>query len=159
MTPKSRNRITRFLAILSLLIFFLPFFQMCSDESIKGNGFIKSYANAKTEEEKEKAFVQSKNDFSISGYELAMTFDSIFLGFSAIMFLNFAICICVFRGHKKLLLLSFLNLVFILFSFVMLVFALPGLGQIRYGMYACVINALLLFYFIYKENETAYNSR
>ncbi len=158
MTPKSRNRIIRFLSIVSLLIFFLPFFQMCSDENIKGNGFIKKYANAKTEEEKEKAFLQSKKDFSISGYELAMTFDSVCLGFTAIMFLNFTICICVFRRHKQLLLLSFLNLLFVLFSFVMLVFALPGLGQIRYGMYACVVNALLLFYFIYKENETAYNS-
>lgn len=149
MTTHNRNTITRFLAISSLLIFFLPFFQMCSDRNIKENGFIKAYSNAKTQKEKETAFEQSKNDFSLTGYELAMIFEPEFLSFTAIMVLNFTICICIFRRHTKLLFLSFLNLVFILFSFVMLVVTLPGFGQIRYGMYACIINAIIiLFYFI-----------
>lgn len=158
MRIQKKNNVTKFLAILSLLIFFLPFFQMCSDRNIKENGFIKAYSNAKTQKEKEIAFEKSKKDFSVSGYELAMSFEPEFSGFTAIMILNFTICICALRGHKKLLFFSFLNLALIIFSFVMLVFALPGLGQIRYGMYACVINALFLFYFIYKDQETAYNS-
>ncbi len=153
-----RKNIIRFLSTISLLIFFLPFFQTCSDKTIREeSGFIKSYGNAKTEKEKEIAFQKAKEDFSASGYELALTFESVLLGFTAIMVLNFTIWVCALRGHRKLLFLSFLNLVFILFSFIILVFALPGLGQIRYGMYACVINALLVFYFIYKDQKTAYN--
>lgn len=153
MKPYNRNSIIRILAISSLLIFFLPFFQMCSDKNIKENRFIKSYTKEKTEKEKEIAFNQNKKDLSINGYELAMLFEPKTFSFTAIMFLNFTICISVLRGHKKLLFLSFLNLIFILFSFIILLFTLPGFGQIRYGMYACLLNALLLFYFIYKENE------
>lgn len=156
MTSPNRNTVIRFLAISSLLIFFLPFFQMCSDKNIRENQFLKSYSNAKTKKEKEIAFEKSKRDFSLSGYELAISFEPEFLSFTAIMFLNFTICISVLRNHKQLLLLSFLNLVIILFSFFLLLFTLPHFGQIRYGMYLCVVNALLLFYFIYKEQETAF---
>lgn len=151
-----RKNIVRFLSTISLLIFFLPFFQTCSDKTIKAeSGFIKAYRNATTETEKQIALRKSKSDFSLSGYELATSFDSTLLSFTAIMFLNFTIWICALRGHKKLLFLSFLNLAIIIFSFVMVFFALPGLGQVRYGMYACVINAMLLLYFIYKEQEMA----
>lgn len=154
-----RKNIIRFLSTISLMIFFLPFFQMCSDKTIKEeSGFIRAYGNAKTEKDKEIAFKKAKSDFSISGYDLAMTFEPTLLSFTAIMFLNFTIWICAFRGHRKLLFLSFLNLAIIIFSFVMVIFALPGLGEIRYGMYACLTNALLLFYFIYRDQETAYNT-
>ncbi len=132
---------------------------MCSDKTIKEeSGFIKAYGNAKSEKDKEIAFKKAKRDFSISGYDLAMSFEPNLLSFTAIMFLNFTIWICALRSHRKLLFLSFLNLAIIVFSFVMVIFALHGLEQIRYGMYACVTNALLLFYFIYKDQEKAYNS-
>ena len=150
-----KNNITRFLAILSLLIFFLPFFQMCSDKNIKESGFIKSYTNAKTQHEKEIAFQQSKKDFSLSGYELAMSFEPGLLGFTAIMFLNISIVICIFRKHKIVLFLSFINLLIIVSSFIAIVLIFLGLSQIRYGMFLCLVNSLLLFCFIYREQEMA----
>ena len=137
-----------------MLIFFLPFFQTCSDKDIKEKSrFLKSYHGSKTEKEKEIAFLKAKKDFSLSGYELSLTFEPIFLGFTAMMILNFTICIASIRGYKKLLLLSFLNLVLVLISFIFFIFALMNIGQIRYGMYAFTFNAMLLFYFIYKEQE------
>jgi hypothetical protein len=153
-----RKNIIKFLSTVSLLIFFLPFFQTCSDKTIKSeSSFLRSYAISKTESEKEIAFQKAKRDFSISGYELAISCEPIFLGFSGIMILNFTFWICLFRGHKNLLLLTFLNLVFIFFSFLMLVFALPDFGQIRYGFYACMANSLILFYLVYKEQDKANN--
>lgn len=149
-----RNNIIKFLSTISLLIFFLPFFQTCSDKNIKKeSGFLKTYQNAKTEKEKEIAFHQAKKKFSLNGYELAMSFEPIFLGFTAMMVVNFTICIATIRGYKKLLLLSLLNLVLILFSFIIFIFALIDLGQIRYGMYVFTANAISLFYFIYKNQE------
>jgi hypothetical protein len=158
---KTQKNITiRFLAILSMLIFFLPFFQMCSDKNIKGHSsYIKSYGNAKTYQEREKAFEKSKKDFTLSGYELAMSFEPTFLGFTAIMLLNITIGICVFRKHKIVLFLSFLNLSIIILSFIMIAFIFAGLSQIRYGMFLCFLNSVLLLYFTYREQETAYNSR
>ena len=144
---------------MSLLIFFMPFFQMCSDKTIKEeSSFFKSYSSAKTEQEKKIAFQKVKKDFSLSGYDLAMSFEPVLSGFTIILILNITIWVCVFRGHKKLIFLALLNLVLILISFVILIISFPVLGQIRYGMYACLINASLLFYFIYKDQETAYNS-
>lgn len=156
MKVNKKNNITRFLAILSLLIFFLPFFQMFSDKNIKESGLIRSYTNAKTQQEKEIAFQQSKEDFSLSGYELAMSFESGLLGFTAIMFLNITIVICIFRKHKIVFLLSFLNLLIIISSFVAIALMLLGLAQIRYGMFLCLVNSLLLFYFLYREQEEVY---
>ncbi|WP_313805668.1 hypothetical protein [Flavobacterium sp.] len=154
-----RKKIIRFLATMSLLIFFFPFFQMCSDKTIKEeSSFLRAYSTAKTEKEKNIAFQKAKKDFSLSGFDLAMAFEPIFYCFTVILMLNITIWVCVFRGHKKLIFLAFLNLVLILISFAVIVISFPILGQIRYGMYACLINASLLFYFIYKDQETAYNS-
>ncbi|MFB9077916.1 hypothetical protein ACFFLS_04520 [Flavobacterium procerum] len=154
-----RKSIIRFLAIMSLLIFFMPFFQMCSDENLKReSGFIKTHSITKTEKEKEIAFQKAKKDFSISGYELAMSFEPTFLGFTAIMFLNITIAVCVFRRHYKLLFFSFINLFIIITSIVAFGLSLPGLTQIRYGMILCLLNAVLLFYFIYREGEVKYHS-
>lgn len=152
--PAKRKNIIKFLSTISLLIFFLPFFQTCSDKDIKEkSGFLKSYHGSKTEKEKEIAFLKAKKDFSLSGYELALNIEPIFLSFTAMMILNFTICIASLREHKKLLFLSFLNLVLVLLSFIIFIFALIDLGQIRYGMYVFTFNAMLLFYFIYKEQE------
>lgn len=129
---------------------------MCSDKNIKTSGFIKPHTNAKTEQEKEVAFQQNKEDFSLSGYELAMSFESVFLGFTAIMFLNITIVICIFRKHKIVLLLSFLNLLIIISSFIALALMLLGLSQVRYGMFLCLINSLLLFCFLYREQEEVF---
>ena len=151
MTQKS---IIRFLTIISLVIFFLPFFQTCSDKNIKEGRFISnSYSKAKTSEEKSIAFHQTKDSFSLTGYDLAMSFEPLFSGFTFIMILNITLCVCVFRSHYNQLFLCFLNLFVIITSFIILIFALPGFGQIRYGMYLCVINSILLFYLVYKEQE------
>lgn len=151
---KNRKNIIRFLASLSLLIFFTPFFQTCSDKRIKENSsFIRSYHKAETTKEKEIAFEKSKKDFSLNGYDLAMSFEPIFFSFTLILFLNIALLICFLRKHYNQLFLCFLNLIFIFLSIIVLIFSLPYLGQIRYGIYLCLINSMLLFYFVYKEQE------
>jgi hypothetical protein len=151
---KNRKNIIRLLASLSMLIFFSPFFQMCSDKSIKeSSSFIKSYHKAETAKEKEIAFERAKKDFSLSGYDLAMSFEPVFLSFTLIMFLNITLLVCFIRKHYNQLFLCFLNLSAILLSFIVLIFALPNLGQIRYGIFLCLINSILLFYFVYKEQE------
>src|SRR6478752_6538036 len=108
---KRRKTVIRFLASLSLLIFFTPFFQMCSDENIRGtSAFLKTYKTAETDEEREIAFKEAKKGFSLSGYDLAMSFEPIFAGFTLIMFINITLWICFLRNHYKILFLCFLNL-------------------------------------------------
>ncbi len=156
----NRKTIIRFISSMSLLIFFLPFFQMCSDANIRESVIIKSYAKAETDIEKQNAFIDSKKDFSLSGYDLAMAFEPTFSGFTIIMFINITMWVCFLRKHYKLLFLCFLNLFITLLSIIVFALALHGLGQIRYGMFLSLINSSLLFYFVYKEQEeTAYNSR
>ncbi|RZL44129.1 MAG: hypothetical protein EOP00_21175 [Pedobacter sp.] len=151
----------RFLAAMSLLIFFMPFFRTCSDKEIKsGSVLIKSARSGlKTKEEKEIAFQKAKKDFSVSGYDIALSLEPETLGFTAIMILNITMLVCFLRRHYNLLLLCFLNLFIIISSIVALILMLPGFGQIRYGMYLCLVNSILLFYFVYKEQETPYNRR
>lgn len=150
----NRKAIIRILSVLSLLIFFLPFFQACSDDSIKGSsGFFKVYKNAKTDSEKEIAFKKAKSDFTLSGYDLAMQFEPIFSGFTIIMIINIALFICFIRKHYEQLLLCFVNLIIITLSIVYMAFMLPGIGKIKYGMYMFLLNSILIFYFVYKEQE------
>ena len=108
---------------------------MCSDKSIKeSSNFIKSYHKAESSKEKEIAFEKAKKDFTLSGYDLAMSFEPTFLSFTLIMFLNITLLICFIRKHYNQLFLCFLNLSAILLSFIVLIFALPNFGQIRYGI-------------------------
>jgi hypothetical protein len=160
LSHKRRKTVIRFLASISLLVFFLPFFQMCSDENIRAeSAFLKTYKNAENEEQKEIAFKKSKKEFSLSGYDLAMSFEPIFWVFTLIMVINITLWVCFFRKHYKLLFLCFLNLSIIIVSLLVLAFSLPNIGQIRYGIFLCLINSSLLFYFVYKEcEETAYSS-
>jgi hypothetical protein len=150
---KNRKTIIRFLASLSMLIFFSPFFQMCSDKNIKSSSFIKSYHKTETPKEKKLAFERAKKSFSLSGYDLAMSLEPVFFSFTIIMILNITLLVCFIRKHYNQLFLCFLNLVAILLSFIVLIFALPYFGQIRYGMFLCLINSMLLFFFVYKEQE------
>lgn len=127
---------------------------MCSDKSIKeSSSFIKSYHKAETANEKEIAFERAKKDFSLSGYDLAMSFEPVFLSFTFIMFVNITLLVCFIRKHYNQLFLCFLNLSAILLSLIVLIFALPNLGQIRYGIFLCLLNSMLIFYFVYKEQE------
>ena len=151
---KNRKTIIRFLASLSMLIFFSPFFQMCSDKNIKESPrFIKSYHKTETTKEKKLAFERAKKTYSLSGYDLAMSFEPVFLSFTTIMFLNITLLVCFIRKHYNQLFVCFLNLAVILLSFIVLIFALPYFGQIRYGMFLCLINSMLLFFLVYKEQE------
>lgn len=75
----NQRKLIILLSIVSLLIFFLPFFQTCSDKTIKEDSFIfKSYSGAETDKEKEHSFQEVKECFTLSGYELAMSFEPIF---------------------------------------------------------------------------------
>lgn len=129
---------------------------MCSDKSIKENpSFIKSYHKAETAKERETAFKKAKKDFSLTGYDLAMSFEPVFLSFTVIMVVNITLFVCFIRRHYKQLFLCFLNLSAIILSLIVLIFALPNFGQIRYGIFLCLINSILLFYFVYKEQENS----
>lgn len=151
----NQRKLIRLLAIVSLLIFFLPFFQTCSDKSIKEDSFIfKSYSGAETETEKERSFQEAREHFTLSGYELAMSFEPIFIGFTLTMIINIAVLVCFYRRHYNQLFLCFLNAFIILLSLIILFFSLPNLGQIRYGLYLSVINSFMLLYFVYREQET-----
>ncbi|WP_300567537.1 hypothetical protein [Flavobacterium sp.] len=153
---KKNRTIIRFLASMSLVIFVLPFFQMCSDEAIRSKPrLFHSYSEEKTDQEKEVAFKQTKKELTMSGYDLAMSFESVFYGFTAILFIHITLWVCVFRKHYNVLLLSLLNLIIIVISIVALGLMLPGLSQIRYGILLCLINSSLLFYFVYKEKENS----
>ena len=150
----NRKTIIRILSMLSLLIFFLPFFQACSDDSIKrSSGFFKVYKNVRTDSEKEIAFKKAKSDFTLSGYDLAMQFEPMLSGFTIIMIINITLFICFIRKHYEQLLLCFVNLIIITLSMVYMSFLLPGIGQIKYGMYIFLLNSILLFYLVYKEQE------
>jgi hypothetical protein len=151
-----RKLIIRFLAIIGLLIFFLPFFQACSDDTIKSSSsFFRSNHNAETDTEKEITFEKTKKDLTLSGYDLAMLFEPVMYGFTTIMIINITLLVCFFRNHYNQLILCFINLLIIFSSILIMVFTLSGLGQIRYGMYLCLINSTLLFYFVYKEQENS----
>ncbi len=133
---------------------------MCSDKKIKESSIlIKSYHKAQTAKEKEIAFERAKKNFSLSGYDLAMSFEPVFISFTIILFVNITLLVCFIRKHYNQLFLCFLNLSAILLSFIVLIFALPYLGQIRYRMFLCLINSTLLFYFVYKEQENITQSQ
>ena len=149
-----RKSIIRFLSGISLLIFFLPFFQMCSDENIKTqSSFIKSYSMNKAESDKERAFREAKKDFSLTGYDLAMSIEPIFLSFTLVMFVNIALLVCFLRRHYNQLLLCFINSLLIIISMIVLSTLFWSLSEIRYGLYLCLMNSLGLLYFVYKEQE------
>jgi len=152
----NRKHIIRFLATIGLLIFFLPFFQACSDDTIKSSSaFFRDYHNAETDTEKEIAFEKTKKDMTLSGYDLAMLFEPAMYGFTTIMIINITLLVCFLRKHYKQLILCSINLFIIFSSILIMAFALPSLGQIRYGMYLCLVNSALLFYFVYKEQENS----
>lgn len=149
----NRKQNIRFLSVIGLLLFFLPFFQTCSDEIIRSNSsFIKSYSLAKTEKEKEIAFQGAKKDFSISGVDLAMTFEKEFIGFSIMLVCSITLLICFFRGHYGQIFITLINLVttFIMISFL---FMFSVVSEIRYGLYLYFLNSIYLFFLVYKEQS------
>jgi len=153
-TVSNQRKLIRLLSSVSLLIFFLPFFQTCSDKSIREDSFIfKSYSGAKTEKEKELSFQEAKKSFTLSGYDLAMSFTPIFSGFTLTMIINIILFVCFYRGCYNQLFMCYLNTFVILLSFIILLFTLPNLGQIRYGLCLSLINSFMLLYFVYREKE------
>lgn len=151
----NRKQNIRFLSVIGLLLFFLPFFQTCSDETIKSSSsFIKSYSSAKTEEEKEIAFQDAKKDFSISGVDLAMTFEKEFVGFSIMLICSITLIVCFFRGHYSQIFITLINVIttFIMISFL---FIFSMVSEIRYGLYLYFLNSIYLFYLVYKEQSEA----
>ncbi len=155
----NRRKSIRLLSIIGVLLFFLPFFQTCSDEAIKSSsGFIRSYSSAKTDLEKEDAFKSAKKDFSMSGVDLAMTFEKEFIGFTIMLICSITLLVCFFRKHYNQFFLSFINVV-ATFLMILLLLIFSEVSEIRYGLYFYFINSVLLFYFVYKEqSEQNYNT-
>lgn len=149
----------RLLSVIGFLLFFLPFFQACSDETIKSSSsFIKSYSSAKTEAEKEIAFKEAKKDFSMSGVDLAMTFEKEFIGFTIMLMCSITLLVCFFRKQYNQFFLSFINVV-TTFLMILLLLIFSEVSEIRYGLYFYFINSVLLFYLVYKEqSEQNYNT-
>lgn len=142
----------RILSTFGILIFFLPFFQMCSDETLKkGPAIFKNQSVIKDGLlEKNVAFQKAKKNVTLTGYNLALDFEfSVLSIFTIIMFLNFIIWVFTLRNFE-ISLLPFLNMFLSLIALVVLLLTIP-FGQLRYGIFLFQLNSLLLSYFVFKE--------
>ena len=149
----SRRQGIRLLSVVGLLMFFLPFFQACSDKTIReSSSFFKDFASEKTEAEKELAFEKTKKDLSITGLDLAMNFEKEFIGFTIMLMCSITLLVCFFRGHYGQTFLTFINLIttFLMVS-VLLMYSV--ILEIRYGLYLYFLNSIYLFYLVYKEQS------
>lgn len=152
----SRKQSIRLLSIIGILLFFLPFVQTCSDKSIRGSSsYLKAYSSAETDAEKEFAFKKAKQDFTISGVDLAMIFEKEFIGFTIMLFCSITLLVCFFREHYNQMFLCFINLAT---TFLMILILLMNsmISEIRYGLYLYFFNSTYLFYLVYKE-QSEYN--
>lgn len=147
----SGKNIKRILSTLGILIFFLPFFQMCSDETLKTRPAIfKNQSETKDRLEKNIALEKAKKNATLTGYNLALDFEVSPLSiFTVIMFLNFIIWVFTFRNFE-ISLLPFLNIFLSLIALLVMVVTIP-FGQLRYGIFLFQLNSLLLCYFVFKE--------
>lgn len=145
------KNIKRILSTFGILIFFLPFFQMCSDETLKSRPAIfKNQPDSQDQLEKNAAFDKAKKNATLTGYNLALDFEISPLSiFTVIMFLNFIIWVFTLRNFE-ISMLTFLNMLLSLIALILLSFTIP-FGQFRYGIFLFQLNSLLLFYFVWKE--------
>ncbi|MHC0443408.1 hypothetical protein [Flavobacterium sp. 3-210] len=145
------KNIKRILSTFGILIFFLPFFQMCSNGSLKSRPAIfKNQSNTQDPLEKEVAFEKAKKNATLTGYDLALDFEiSVLSIFTIITFLNFIIWVFTLRNFE-IGILSFLNTMLSLIAIVVLCLTIP-FGQLRYGIFLFQLNSLLLCYFVFKE--------
>lgn len=145
------KNIKKILSTFGILIFFLPFFQTCSDSSLKSRSAIfKNHSNSEDQFQKNVAFEKAKKRATLTGYELALDPGiSVFSIFTVIMFLNFIIWVFTLRNFE-ISMLSFLNMLLSLVALVVLCFTIP-FGQFRYGIFLFQLNSLLLCYYVFKE--------
>jgi len=159
------KRIIKTLSTIGILLFFLPFFQTCSDQQLatKPNWSLKTpeVVVAPTAEEsamKAKLLQASKENATVTGYELALhEVDGLAATwvFSLMMLLNFVIWVNALRNQfSNLMIVIFFNIVLILFAFALFLYAASDIRQIKYGMLLFTINTVALFSLIYKENST-----
>lgn len=147
----SYKNIKRLLSTFGILIFFLPFFQMCSDETFKTRPAIfEKQSENQDLLKKDAAFEKAKKNATLTGYNLALDFEiSVLSVFTIIMFLNFIIWVFTLRNFE-ISILPFLNAFLSLIAFFVLLLTIP-FGQFRYGIFLFQLNSLLLCYFVYKE--------
>ncbi|MBF4515957.1 hypothetical protein IRZ71_06370 [Flavobacterium sp. ANB] len=145
------KNIKRILSTAGILLFFLPFFQMCSDSSLKTRNLVfKSQSDSRNQLEKNRDFEQAKKSATLTGYDLALNFEiSVLSIFTVIMFLNFIIWVFTFQNFE-IGILTFLNALLSLVAFIILVSIIP-FGQLRYGIFLFQLNSLLLCYFVFKK--------
>jgi hypothetical protein len=144
------KNIKRILSTFGVMLFFLPFFQMCSDSSLKTKPAIfKSQSDYQTQLKGNAAFEEAKDRATLTGYDLALNFEISFLSiFTIIMFLNLIIWVFALRNFE-ISILVFLNTLLMLIGLVTLIAIIP-FGQLRYGIFLFQLNSLLLFYFVIK---------
>lgn len=144
------KNIKRILSTIGIMLFFLPFFQMCSDESLKTKPLIfKSQSDSQNELQKNIAFEEAKKSATLTGYDLALNCEiSVWSIFTVIMILNFIIWVFTLR-YFEIGILVFLNTLLSLIALI-LVLIIP-FGQLRYGFFIFQLNSLLLCYFVFKE--------
>lgn len=147
--------IKRILSTVGIMLFFLPFFQMCSDKSLKAKpAFFRSQSQSQNPLNENVAFEEAKKRATSTGYELALDFEiSVFSIFTIIMFLNFIIWVFTLRNFE-ISFLTFLNTLLTLIALTILALIIP-FGQLRYGIFLFQLNSLLLFFFAFKEEKTA----
>lgn len=148
---KRKGTILRSLSTIGLLLFFLPFFQTCSNDVIRSDfGLEKTIRETQTDEQKEKSFEESRRNYTLSGYDLALDFGfSALFVFTIIMFLNFIIWVFALRNFS-IEVLSVINAFIMFVSLIILLIVMP-FGQFRYGIFLFQINSILLAYYSNKE--------
>jgi hypothetical protein len=155
-TMKSAN-ITRILAGLSFLIFFCPFFQMCSFDAISGTPHHEETEQKIRAEEKENTY---------SGYRMAGIggpasegFDSLTICFLILVIISAAILYFAMRGSfDNVFWFSIINMIMLTACIIII---LPVyfviLIMVRYGFYLLLCNTIALVLFshkAYKQSES-----
>lgn len=147
-----RRRLIKLLSFLSLLIFFLPFFQACSDESLRDGGPfqripVKLLAEPNNENNKKIIFEEAKNNWTLSGYEMALLPELSWLSiFTLMMMSNVIIFVNSLMNRFQLapyLLIG--NGILILIAIVLFLIWCDSINQIRYGFLLYIANSICLF--------------
>lgn len=151
-----RVRIIKRLTLISLVLFFLPFFQTCSDDNIRNRPFMK-VEMPDSKESRLKAFLEKKRELTHNGYGLAFSvfkdlsinpfeINYLFLPFTVIMILIFLAVFYAYKEKiKKVLILNIIILLLLLGSLIWhyLGDLLEDINQIKLGYYLFTILSII----------------
>lgn len=170
----TKHNIVRILAGLSFLIFFCPFFQMCSESSRLKKEFAEKPKTQseiiKEKEKQEKDSIEFSKEFTFSGYEMGsyiFTHDEkistddlkddgfiIFFSYSLVLLFSLFILLAASTNKiKPVYYFSIVNLFLGIISLIMLITEeiIVIISQIKFGYYLFILNTLALIIFSKKS--------